>query len=358
MFLLLIAGLLCRPADVPGSQSAHARLVAYSLRFQQARGPGGTTLDLTTLYYGINGELAPLFDHYSHWSWFDLDFGYDSMLGTLNLDTPAFADANGNGFDDFFEVAQGVSATSTGIYEDDYGIGGGTIQAQWHRAAGAKDGTCVLTLTDDTYGLLGSFSHAFELLEYTGPLLYLPGSTAVTGDVDLTQSGAPANRLRGPVQFVKVATNRFNELTLQPGVWTNAAAQSLVFTNHTFYREAPWLTNYYGYVEFADGHPDTPEEDYWLWLLSIDDPNDSDRDGVPNFSDDARRPVLALTRGSTNLLLTLSGDPGFTHRVQVTTNVLPANWQPVLWLTLTNDPQSVSLPLPPGSPRFWRAVVE
>lgn len=356
---LLIAGLWLAPGAAHGALTAHSRLVCYSLRFQQGSGPSGLyTLDLTTLAYGLNGELSPLFGVYSHWSYYELYLGFDTMSGTVNLDTPAFTDADGNGFDDFFEVSQGVAGATSGIYDDDFGIGGGTIQAQWNRAAGAKDGTCVLTLTDDTFGELGSFTHSFALLEYAGPLTYTPGSDAVTGSLALAQTGAPAFQMQGPFRFAKMATNRFDQLVLQPGVWTNAAAQSLVFTHQTFYRDLLWPTNYYGYVEFNDGHPDTGDADYQLWLLSIDDTNDSDHDGIPNFTDDPRRPALKLSRGPANLWLAISGDPGFVHRIQAVTNVLSTNWQPVAALSLTNDPQSVSLPLPPGKLEFWRVLAE
>lgn len=218
----------------------------------------------------------------------------------------------------------------------------------------------MLDLVDNTYGDLGDFVHVFELIEYTGPLSFTPGATNVNGSVSLTQTGNAANQMHGPVQFVKVYTNRFNQLNLQPGGWTNAALQTLTFTNHVFLRDPIWPTNYYGYVEFDDGDPTTSDPDYWLWLLSIDDLNDANHNGIPDFSDDPqgslpRRPLLSLAQTSTNVLLTIHGDVGHVHQVQesLTLTTPRTNWPTVLTVTLTNDPQVVSLPLPAGAVKFW-----
>ena len=167
--------------------------------------------------------------------------------------------------------------------------------------------------------------------------------------------------MSGAFLFIKSGTNRFNELELQPGVWSNAAG-ALTYTNDTFRRDETVLTNYYGYVEFDDGDLSTPDADYLIWFLSIDDSNDSNGNGIPDFSDDigsanARPPLLTLTRGSTALSLSISGTLGRTHEVQQTTSLDLTNWTIVSSVTLTNDPQSVSLPLPTGATSFWRVRV-
>jgi hypothetical protein len=316
------------------------------------------TLDLTTLTSGINGELAPLFGAYDQWAWFDLDFIGDVLTGTLNLDLPPFSDANGNGFPDFFEVAQNGSGDSTGAYSLDSG-GSGSVTANWTRNAGSAGGICRLTLPG-----FGEFTHSFEIIEYRGPLTYTPGSNTVTGSVDLTQTGNSANQFQGPVSFVKNSTNRFNQLTLQPGAWTNAAMQTLTFLDDEYLHDSTYPTNYYGYFDFDDGDLNTGELDYYTWLLSIDDPNDADKDGIPDFSDDPqtvsppRRPRLALSRTSTNLLLSISGDLGRVHQVQAAPSLANLNWSNVFSLTLTNDPQIVPLPIPPESQKFWRVLAQ
>ena len=90
----------------------------------------------------------------------------------------------------------------------------------------------------------------------------------------------------------------------------------------------------------------------------LDDPNDADHDGVPDLSDDIRvapprAPILSLSRSATNLVLTISGETNRVYEIQEIAALTATNWQTVSLLTLSSDPQTVSLPLPPG-PRFWR----
>ena len=139
--------------------------------------------------------------------------------------------------------------------------------------------------------------------------------------------------------------------------------QTITFTNDLFLRDASWPTNYGGYFDFEDWDPNTSDPDYVTWGFSIDDTNDFNHNGVPDFSDDPqgalpRRPVLSLTLTSTNFLLTIHGDVGHLHQVQETL-VLPAtNWQTVASVTLTNDPQNVSLPLSASRTRLWRVQAQ
>ncbi|PYK96255.1 MAG: hypothetical protein DME19_20340 [Verrucomicrobia bacterium] len=213
-------------------------------------------------------------------------------------------------------------------------------------------------------GPLGDFTHPFEVLEYTGPLNYTPGASNVTGAVNLTQTGDPSSQLTGPIQFRKLPTNRFDELLLQHSVWTNASSQTIHIGNDidSFLRDLTLKTNYYGFVDFDDGDPNTPDADYGSWVLSIDDSNDSNGNGIPDFSDDvsstgARPPSLTLTPGGANLSLSISGTVGRTHEVQQITSLSQTNWATVSSVTLTNDPQSVSLSSPTNVTSFWRVRV-
>jgi hypothetical protein len=356
-------------------EMAHARLFCYSLQFQQA-----TTYDsygfrwqlnLTTLSSGDNGELAPYFltTSYTHSSYVEIysELYDETDQGAIGLNVPDGGDANGDGFSDFFEVSQGVTnLTSSGVLEsqDFYPGNGTTFQATWNRAAGSTTGTCSFQVYDPSEPLNSiQYTINFNLLEYTGPLTYTPGSNTVSANINLTQTGNPANTLQGPILFDKSPTNRFNTLINRPGFWTNAAMQTLTFTNEIFSRDPTWPTNYYGYVEFADGDPSTADPDYTLWVLSIDDTNDANGNGIPDFSDDVTTvlptaPQLSLGLGVTNVLLTISGDVGRTNEIQETTSLISAQWQTTLSLVLTNSPQVVSLPLPSGQTKFWRVQVE
>ena len=288
----------------------------------------------------------------------------ESYPGLIWLLIPSVGDSNGNGHPDFYESAQSVdSATSSGSYDLSL-WGSGTLKGSWSRAAGNTRGSCVLEFKfpeNPNFTWL-RFDLTFELLEYSGPVSYTPGVTTVSGRLDLVQTSKPDNRLGGPMAFVKMTTNRFNALMLQPDSWTNAWQQSRTYTNELFERDVRWPSNYFGYVIFDnDANPATPYPFDW-WVLSIDDLNDANHNGVPDFSDDQGGPEpprpaqVSLAQGATNFWLTISGDIGRVHEVQEATPLSLTDWTTVWFQQLTSDPQVVSLPAPPGPGRFWRVV--
>lgn len=374
-FLLATGGFLCLTAtSIYSAETAQTRMYCLSPKFQRATAYDNSffrwNVDLTTLSFGINGELAPYFltSSYTHSAYVQIYYELDDQTddGRLALDVPNGGDANGDGFPDFFDVSQPVNnlVTSGYLQTSYYFPNGVNFQATWNRAAGSAAGTCSYQLYNP-YTLENlQFTHTFTLLEYSGPLAYTPGSNSVSGDANLTQTGNPDNTLQGPIIFDKSTTDRFNTLTNKPGVWTNAAMQSLGFTSHVISRDLILLTNYYGYVQFNDFDPNTTDPDYTTWVISIDDSNDANANGIPDFSDDPltvlppRQPSLALAFGTTNLLLTISGDVNHLHEIQANTNLLTTNWLPVLSFNLTNDPQTVSVPMPAGNLNFWRVRAE
>jgi hypothetical protein len=323
---------------------------------------------LTTLSSGDNGELALDFFNsgYTHSTYIDLysELYDETDPGAMAMNVPSGGDANGNGFPDFWEVSQGVNGlTSSGVIQcSGFGINY-NLTATWHRNAGSATGTCAITFHDPSNPFNNiTFVHSFELIEYTGPLTYTPGLNTVSATVNLTQTGNSANTFQGPIAFGKSAADRFNTLTNQPGTWINAAHQTLAFAREVFSRDPAWPTNYAGYVYFADGDPSTTGPDYQVWVLSIDDTNDANANGIPDFSDDPavalppRAPRLSLAPGATNFWLTISGDVGRTNEIQAMDSLTTTNWQTTLTLTLTNDPQTVSLPLPTNQTKFWRVL--
>jgi hypothetical protein len=342
------------------AETAHARIWCWSLHFQQGTDGSGDTLDLTTISGTPNGELAP-YNGLEYVSNFLLDSSGTSVPGTMYLNLPPFVDDNNNGWPDFFEVTQAVTASTSGTYSTP--ISTGTITATWGRTAGSKDGTCVLHVVDNAFGDLGQFQHTFELLEYTGPLSYTPGTNIVNAFVNLAKTGDPSSQLQGPLQFIKLPADPLNQLNLQAGTWTNAQSQTLTFSTNLFLRDqTSWPTNYYGFMDFVDGDPTTSAPDYLSWTLSIDDVNDSNHNGIPDFSDVPQnvtvpQPLLSLSLTTTNLQLAISANVGTICQIQQSAS-LPATWQTVQTITLTNDPQSVSILLPSTPAAFWRVQVQ
>jgi hypothetical protein len=133
------------------------------------------------------------------------------------------------------------------------------------------------------------------------------------------------------------------------------------YVDHLVSRDQTWPTNYYGYLEFDDDNNPNTFYPYGIWMLSIDDLNDSNHNGIPDFSDDPgnkplpRQPSLEVFPTGTNVLLTLHGDLGYTHEIQQISDLSTSNWQAAGSMVLTNDPQIVLVPLPSSATTFWRA---
>ena len=372
LFILTAAGLVLLSTASYGAETASARLYCLSPRFQTATADDSYgfrwRLDLTTLSSGVNGELALDFFNsgYTHSTYIELysELYDETDPGALAMNVPDGGDANGNCFPDFWEVSQGVNGlTSSGVIQcSGFGINY-FLTATWHRNAGSATGTCAITFHDPTNPFNNiTFVHSFELIEYTGPLAYTPGSNTISGSIILTKTGNLANTFQGPIAFDKSSTDRFNTLTNQPGMWTNATSQTLTFDNEVFARDPRWPTNYAGFVYFADGDPSTTDLDYQVWVLSIDDTNDANANGIPDFSDDPAVALpphasrISLAPGTTNLWLTISGDIGHTNEIQVLDFLTATDWQTTLSVTLTNDPQTVPLSLSTNQTKFWRVL--
>src|SRR5881396_971981 len=136
--------LLCGSFNSHAAQTAQARLFCMSVRFQRGTDKTGLyVLDLSTISLDTpNGELAPTFifdpDHSSFFRISDPDTGDIVVEGDIDLNTPDFADVNGDFFDDFFDASQAVvSGVSTGIYASV--IDSGTVKATWGRLSGSKE---------------------------------------------------------------------------------------------------------------------------------------------------------------------------------------------------------------------------
>jgi hypothetical protein len=338
---------------------AHVRLYCNSVRLLPGTAGPGQTLAVTTdpTLAEINNELSPLSGPPVYFRWDDPTFP-DPITGQIAIDTPPRVDQNGNGFDDFFEVSQAVPSTKTTDGAFRTTVDSGTVTATWSRAAGATTGTCVVQMTGQMFGQLPAFTHTFELLEYTGTLDYVPTSNLITGALLVTQTGSPTNTLSGSFNLTRVLTNRFNQMNLLAGTVTNAAGQILSFSQSEIDRDEVAKTNYYGYVTFADGDPTTVTADYQIWVVSIDDTNDANANGIPDLSDDPtavpqQGPRLGLVRSGGRLLLNITGTLGQSFNLQETAS-LSANWTNTTSLTLTNSPQVISLSVPATPTGFWR----
>ncbi|MBM3838904.1 MAG: hypothetical protein FJ398_13245 [Verrucomicrobia bacterium] len=354
------------PSVFAANQPAQVRLYCQSLQFQPAttRVAGQTyTLEITTAdsFSEINGELAPLYSPNlpTHGALFRLQspVALEPILGNIAFDQPEPVDLNENGFDDFFEVRQEGDGTAQGLFETP--IDSGSVSVTWRRGAGSVTGTCQVRLTSSTFGQYPTFTHTFQLLEFKGTLSYVPSTNLITGTLKVARTGQEANLLSGATAMTRVATNRFNQVLLLPGSLVGAEGQVLLYAGTGLERDELTKTNYFGYFAMADGDLKTAATDYLDWVLSIDDPNDANGNGIPDLTDDlaaagARRPVLRLARSANQLLLNISGDIGSRLDLETLGSLSAANWSRSLSVTLTNDPHVVVLPLPESAAQFWR----
>lgn len=346
-------------------QNAAARIYCESVYFVDGTEPNNEfKLLLSGVDQGANNELFPVDDTYTHHSYVYLEdqIFEDYIGGDLSLNIPDFVDVNKDGFHDFFDTSVAHSGTSSGTYTFPQ-FNSGTVSATWSRAAGTETGTVTLRLRQNNTTPWKTFTHTFLIFEYRGQVSYTPGSNTVSASIRVAQTGYPENVIGGPVQFTKSSSDRFNLLFTDALVWTNSSGFSLDLFEGEYYREETWPTNYYGWIEFLDGEPSDSQPDFTLWTLSIDDMNDTDKDGIPDFSDDlpaapATPPALALRPLGSNFELKITGTTGRVHTVETTTNLAAGQWSVVTNVTLNASSQSVVLPMQNATSRFWRVYTK
>jgi hypothetical protein len=341
------------------SQPAQVRLLNSSIRINRGECDCGMGLTFH-LYFSsaftedpgeANGELAPWPQPaaYSHGSFMLLeDVSMFVSVTQIEMNLPLTGDSNGDGISDFFEPGQAVSASSQGIYQNEWGPG--TLVAAWTRAKGATRGDCVIWMDDPILGDIGPFTHTFDLIECHGTLDYVVAPDKVTGNILLAGGTFASGTVQGSVVILRSGSDPHNALTLQAGAWSDGGT-IFGFSETALTRSPAAPSVYRGALSSEAG-------DFRAWTMLIDDPNDSDGDGIPDLSDDSqppRRPLLTLTLSGGELRLTVSGDAGRSCRLQEADSVAPPSWQTVRTITLTSEPQTVTLPYQAGLSRFWRA---
>lgn len=343
--------------------AAEARLHLHSLSLRMhAATNGETRLEFTTVSALdsalLNGELAPLPQSAAgtHGSFYKLSGGAlpEPVFGTIFLNVPVQADANTNGVPDFYEVALEVPVTATtGTYEDFERQG--SVAATWKRPAGAAAGTCQIDLAG--YGL--AFTNTFEILAFEGAFNYRNIDTEpnITATVQLDRQGDAAKKLSGVMTLKKVALDK---LQLISGALADEAGRPL---QHGGANElARVRSDYFADLFFEDGDASSSRADYIAWRLKITEPRDSNGNGIPDLSDaGGPRPPPALSLALRNgaLFLRISGELGKAHHVETIGELGGPRWTLETTVTLTSDPQEVSLPIPSNRARtgYWRVRV-
>ena len=352
----------------PATRQANVWLHCRSLRFQTAtvQSDGQTlTLQLDSSFAGDkpNGELYPFEEESpTHSSSFVLSGPSlpEAIVGDLYLDVPPTTDNNSNRVPDFFESSQPIAnATTLGAFETESDTG--DVVAVWNRAAGATTGSCRLSLHSDEGLPIPDFNAAFELVEYKGQLFYQPSTNRISGLVTFQSASTAADTLAGPVQLSRSAVNRFDVLQLDAGSWTNTSHQPWGFDPVTLTRSTTLPKAYSGALTATDGDLTTATDDFCDWFIAIEDPNDTDHDGIADLSDDVSPVVVpegprlaaAPQKAGNSLLLRMDGRVGSTVLLESCNALGSGQWSTLSSWVLTADTQTIELPIDAGV-RFYR----
>lgn len=349
------------------TRAASVRLDCLSVKIQPATVPVAGqpyTLALTSGFdpAAPNGELYPSFEwgSFSHSSSYVLA-GPDQPvadMGQIDLDIPANADADGNGIIDFFEIGKAIAPVTTeGLWANPDAEG--LVQATWSRPAGSARGACRLQFLGTTPAPLPDLETSFELLEYSGTLEYLPATNRVSGSIALVESQSPSNTVSGAVVLVKNATNRFNQLVLDAGSWTNTAGRACAYAKGALSRDPAHPAVYTGQLAFLNSPIPTEPEAYLDWQFTIVDINDTNQNGVPDLSDDPQpgTPQLVLTAvgfTSGHLSFRINAPLGSQVDLEQTTSLRVTDWTTAASLTISQSPQEIRITPLPGPACFYR----
>ncbi|MSU64171.1 MAG: hypothetical protein EXS31_17565 [Pedosphaera sp.] len=361
----ILTALLFATTSFSAQKVAQARLTCLSLRFSPATANTlgqSYLLEIGTVPSAgeLNGELAPTFDDRipSHGTSFRLTSAVfpEPLTGDLVMDVAGDADTDLDGYSDFFEVDKPIAATVTpGFFRT--ALDKGSVSASWSREAGSSKGTCKLKLKSDTFGELPTLQATFELLNYQGPLTYTTDTGQIEGSINLERSGDVKDILAGKVTFLRSVTNRFEDLKLVGGSWTNSEQKTLSLFDTLVSRDSTLRTNYFTIVEFQDGDLRTADDDFYNWQLSIDDLNDADHDGIPDFSDDpAPQPVtLKIVPSGDRVRIEVSGQAGRAFDLEETSSlVAPVKWTFVSGVILLQNVQTIEAPVVGRETAYWR----
>jgi hypothetical protein len=283
-------------------------------------------------------------------------------VGAMFLSAPGLGDANGDALTDFCEVALGATnyVTSGEVsFTDGSTNYPGTIAATWNRIEGVTIGTVALHMQVPGLGLDLPFTNEFEIYQYEGDLSYIATTTNVIASVNLGRLGAPGT-IEGP--FTLVRTDSV-DLDYSAGKWTNSDNLKLPFESSASLgvsiAKGALPTYYYGLISFVDGLPELGFAfEYQEWYLDIFDPNDANRDGVPDIAEpplDLTPPALSLAVDKTSLSFTITGDPGQKIIIDHATMLTAPVWSTVAAVTMTNKTQTVTLKAPSFVRGFYRA---
>jgi hypothetical protein len=277
------------------------------------------------LYY-YSGEMRPLgggnyavdYISYSSISGYIEDGYFTASLPTT--------DADGNDVPDFLQLENSVSfsfpVTQTRVRPS---RASGNATFTFNRSAGQVLGTYSGPGGSGTW----SIAHIGGTGTYTrgaqNPLNLSLASASFTGVVT-TSTGNTTSTVNSP-----------NQVTLAPFVITSSAG--LVTSGNTVALTRSGKI-YRGSVAIVDGLSSTAWADFTQWIMEATDNNDSNGNGVPDWSDTPNAPVLKLGYTTNSQTITITGQPSHKYTTYYSTDL--KNWQLVANLNIVTGTNKVS----------------
>jgi hypothetical protein len=145
------------------------------------------------------------------------------------------------------------------------------ISGNFLRGSNQLAGTFTLNYTNNSVPPVVS---TWQLVSLVGTISYTRGDT---NSLTLTAT-RDTNTFSATTTFT---VNNSNTVVL-PAFTMTGGGQTLTAAGATFHRSG---TKYIANVTFQDGNPQTSWADYTNWVFEVTDTNDSDSNGIPDFSD-------------------------------------------------------------------------
>ena len=199
--------------------------------------------------------------------------------GTVTLSMPT-SDSDSNGVPDWLQKNMSVNSNISGSSKLHYLSSGAvsgdsTIRGTISRSAGLSSGNYSLTYTISGYGS-STASGVWYIGYYDGTIEY-DGTTYSISARTLNPDGNT------------VTATGSSEFSISDENTLNIGVINLDVDGDTIQLQAGSLnrsgSKYAGFAKAIDGNANTSWADYIDWYIEISDPNDSDNDNIPDFTD-------------------------------------------------------------------------
>jgi hypothetical protein len=207
--------------------------------------------------------------------------------GSYILSIPT-TDSDGNGIPDLIQFDRDGNFTATG---SGFSVSANltfTITVRFNRSSGSAIGSYSAT-TQNSVGQTNTVNGVYDLLSYQGTVSYTRGATN-TMSISATILSEPGTTLTGstPYTISSVDQVSYPAFTIRSNAGTAYQVRA-----GTLSRSG---STYRGNFSLADGLPQTSWTDFTEYALAISDFNDSDRNGIPDFSDLTAAPPTITTQ--------------------------------------------------------------